>query len=120
MQDYTNGCRDVKDCQGQPTHIYRPQGGFPVAYCVACMPSFVKSRVSTLETTIGFEQSMEQMYAALAVQIADDSKKTRRTRKKKVEEPTDVVDESVEEATDVVEDVDVVLDVEQPEETPSE
>jgi len=119
MQDYTNGCRNAKGCQDTPTHIYRPQGGFPAAYCVACMPNFLKPRLASLETTVGYEKSIEQMYAALAAQV-EEPKKPRRSRKKKVEEPVvdepALVEEVVEEPTEIVEEA-----VEEAtEETPSE
>jgi hypothetical protein len=86
MSDYINGCSNKKGCQGLPTHIYRPQGGRAVAYCVACMPAFLRSRVSVLETTADYEKTVEQMYATLAAQNEEAPKKSRR-RRKQVEEP---------------------------------
>lgn len=82
MSDYVNGCRSTRDCPGKPTYIYRPQGGFPVGYCVSCMPGFLRTNVASLETTAGYEKIMEQMYAALAAETPAAPKKPRRRRKK--------------------------------------
>lgn len=119
MQDYINGCSNKKGCQGLPTHIYRPQGGFPVAYCVACMPAFLRPRVFALETTASYQRTIEQMYAALATQTEEAPKKPRR-RRKKAEEPAV---EEVEAAEVVEEPADEIVQeqIEEPsEETPSE
>lgn len=101
---YKNGCHNAPGCPGEPTHIYRPNGGVPVAYCVSCMPRFVRAQISKLQTTAAYLRIEDQVKATLAVDdspiigVVDDApdelaeqpaqdqpavKKTRRTRKKK-------------------------------------
>jgi hypothetical protein len=65
MPDYINGCRNVAGCPGEPTYIYRPQGGFPVAYCVSCMPHFLRGRVGSLETTAHHHRLVDETMKAL-------------------------------------------------------
>jgi hypothetical protein len=65
MPDYINGCRNVAGCPGEATYIYRPQGGFPVAYCVSCMPHFLRGRVGSLETTAHHHRLVDETMKAL-------------------------------------------------------
>lgn len=64
--DYRNGCTGAAGCPGAPTHIYIPQGGFPVGYCVSCAPLFIKKRISTLPTTEAFTKLTEKVVEDMA------------------------------------------------------
>lgn len=101
---HISGCREAPGCAGEPTHIYRPQGGQPVAYCTVCMPNFLRSRVSTMETTAALARKEREVLEA--VSVPEEPKKTRRSRKK----ATPVVEEPVVE--EAIEDPEVVVDAE--------
>jgi hypothetical protein len=65
MPDYINGCQNATGCPGEPTYIYRPQGGFPVAYCVSCMPHFLRGKVASMETTAHHHRVVNETMQAL-------------------------------------------------------
>jgi hypothetical protein len=65
MSDYINGCRNVSECPGDPTYIYRPEGGFPVAYCMSCLPHFLHRRVDSLEKTAHHRRLTDETLQAL-------------------------------------------------------
>jgi len=65
MSDYINGCRNVSECPGDPTYIYRPEGGFPVAYCMSCIPHFLHRKVDSLEKTAHHRRLADETLQAL-------------------------------------------------------
>jgi hypothetical protein len=65
MSDYINGCRNVSECPGDPTYIYRPEGGFPVAYCMSCLPHFLHRKVNSLEKTAHHRRLADETLQAL-------------------------------------------------------
>lgn len=64
--EFRNGCTGAPGCPGVPTHMYVPQGGFPVAYCVSCAPGFLKSKISTLPTTDSYVALTQKVVESLS------------------------------------------------------
>lgn len=49
--EFKNGCTQAPGCPGNPTHVYRPSGGRPVAYCASCAPGFLTKNFASLPKT---------------------------------------------------------------------
>lgn len=69
--EFRNGCTGAPGCPGVPTHMYVPQGGFPVAYCVTCAPGFLKNKISTLPTTDAYVAMTQKIVESLSPEVPE-------------------------------------------------